>query len=40
MEDIYGAVGHDPRFAEAFATALNALWSDGVVAVLTRYVNG
>ncbi|MEQ3625004.1 MAG: mannitol dehydrogenase family protein [Celeribacter sp.] len=40
MEDIYGAVGRDPRFAEAFATALNALWADGVVAVLTRYVNG
>ncbi|MBX3567356.1 MAG: mannitol dehydrogenase family protein [Rhizobiaceae bacterium] len=38
MEDIYGAVGKSPAFAEKFAAALKALWADGTVATLRRYV--
>jgi K+ transporter len=40
MEDIYGAVGRSPVFAQKFAQALNALWADGVAATLTRYLAG
>lgn len=39
MEDIYGAVGHDPAFAGAFANWLNALWENGVKATLEYYLD-
>ncbi len=38
MEDIYGATGRDPRMVEAFAIALDALWSRGTTAVLTDFL--
>ncbi len=38
MEDIYGDVGKSPVFAAEFAKALNALWKDGTVKVLERYI--
>ena len=38
MDDIYGAVGRDERFAATFVTALNAVWQDGVEAALQRYI--
>lgn len=38
MEDIYGSVGKSPVFVEKFAAALEALWTDGTVATLRRYV--
>jgi mannitol 2-dehydrogenase len=38
MGDIYGAVGTNAVFAEAFARHLNALWKDGARATLTRYL--
>lgn len=40
MDDIYGEVGRSEVFRQRFAAALNALWSDGVQAVLTRYLDG
>ena len=40
MADIYGATGRDPRFAEAFAQWLTALWRDGTEATLRRYLGG
>lgn len=40
MSDIYGATGRDPRVQEAFATALNALWTRGARAVLEDYLTG
>jgi mannitol 2-dehydrogenase len=39
MDDIYGAVGRHEGFRAAFGGALTSLWSDGVVATLTRYVS-
>ncbi len=38
MDDIYGAVGRSPVFAEAFAAALAALWRDGTAETLRRYL--
>ncbi|MBE7184292.1 MAG: mannitol dehydrogenase family protein [Methylobacterium mesophilicum] len=38
MDDIYGAVGRSPDFAREFSGALKALWADGTVAVLQRYL--
>lgn len=40
MADIYGATGRDPRFADAFAKWLNALWSQGTKATLRSYLDG
>ncbi len=40
MEDIYGSVGRSEVFRKRFASALAALWSDGVQKVLTRHVEG
>ncbi|MBZ9807107.1 mannitol dehydrogenase family protein [Mesorhizobium sp. BR1-1-9] len=40
MEDIYGDVGRAAPFVEAFAHALNVLWTDGARATLTRYLAG
>lgn len=40
MEDIYGDTGRSVAFREPFARALNALWYDGVRAVLARYLEG
>jgi mannitol 2-dehydrogenase len=40
MADIYGATGRDPQVQEAFATALNALWTRGSRAVLEDYLTG
>lgn len=38
MADIYGDLAQAPAFADAFARALAALWSDGTQAVLRAYV--
>jgi mannitol 2-dehydrogenase len=38
MEDIYGNLGRDPRFAKAFKTALVAIWARGTEAVLADYL--
>ena len=40
MEDIYGDVSRSEVFRERFASALQALWSNGVQKVLTRYIDG
>ncbi len=40
MEEIYGAVGRSPIFAERFAHALGALWRDGTATTLQRYIDG
>lgn len=40
MADIYGDLGGEPVFADAFATALSALWQNGVAATLIAYING
>lgn len=39
MTDIYGDVGADPAFREAFAHWLDALWRDGVQATLKAYLD-
>ncbi|MDT0681887.1 mannitol dehydrogenase family protein [Roseicyclus sp. F158] len=38
MQDVYGAVGRDPAFADAFAKCLGALYADGVRATLAAYL--
>jgi mannitol 2-dehydrogenase len=40
MGDIYGAVGKETVFAEAFARWLAALWADGTRKTLQRYIGG
>ena len=40
MDDIYGAVGRSPAFADAFSGALSALWRDGTAGTLRRYLAG
>ncbi len=40
MRDVYGDVGNDARFQESFTRALQGIRSDGVITMLTRYVNG
>jgi mannitol 2-dehydrogenase len=37
MDDIYGELGRNPRFSEAFTKALGALWDKGTEAVLRDY---
>jgi mannitol 2-dehydrogenase len=39
MDDIYGEVGRDPVVIAEFTRALNALWENGTVAVLTEYLS-
>ena len=39
QETIYGAVGQDARFAQAFARWLDLLWSKGTVATLETFLN-
>ena len=34
---VFGALGHDPKFASAFAAALASLWSNGVEQTLKAY---
>ena len=38
MREVYGEVGENARFREAFGRALEALWTDGTSAVLGAYV--
>jgi mannitol 2-dehydrogenase len=38
MGDVYGEVGQSPVFREAFAAALNALWTNGTEATLKSYI--
>jgi mannitol 2-dehydrogenase len=40
MEDIYGEVGGSDVFRKHFAIMLEAIWSEGVKRVITRYVEG
>lgn len=40
MNDIYGDVGSNPSFADAFSRWLAALWQDGTRATLQRYLDG
>jgi mannitol 2-dehydrogenase len=40
MEDIYGDVGSSEVFRKHFALMLEAIWSDGVKRVITRYIEG
>lgn len=40
MEDIYGRVGRSEVFRERFAFIMQALWSQGVEAVMTSYLQG
>ena len=39
MDDIYGEVGRDERFAAAFTAALNDVWQAGVETALRRYID-
>ena len=38
MRDIFGALADDPRYVEAFTTALSSLWSLGTRETLRRYL--
>lgn len=38
MTSVYGDVGQNPRFADAFARQLNSLWSKGTAATLQAYI--
>ncbi|RWD98155.1 mannitol dehydrogenase family protein [Mesorhizobium sp.] len=40
MDDIYGDVGGSPVFTQAFAHALDVLWTNGARETLTRYLAG
>jgi mannitol 2-dehydrogenase len=40
MEDIYGDVGSSEVFRKHFAIMLEAIWSEGVKRVITRYLEG
>jgi len=40
MEDIYGDVGSSDVFRNHFAIMLEAIWSEGVERVITRYLEG
>ncbi|MBT8099966.1 MAG: mannitol dehydrogenase family protein, partial [Gammaproteobacteria bacterium] len=39
MDDVYGDVGRNERFACAFTTALNSIWRDGVETAMQRYID-
>ena len=40
MSDIFGELGRDAVYAEAFGNALRMLWSDGTKASLEAYLDG
>ena len=40
MEDIYGNVASSPVFRRRFAHMLEELWNKGVIAILTKYLEG
>ena len=40
MRHIYGDLANEPRFAQAFSGWLNLIYSDGMQAALTRYLEG
>ncbi|MFT3987802.1 mannitol dehydrogenase family protein [Aestuariivirga sp.] len=40
MQDIYGHVGKDPRFRDAFHKALSAVWKNGAAATIEAYLKG
>lgn len=40
MEDIYGDIGNSEEFRERFTLILQAIWSEGVESILTRYLKG
>jgi mannitol 2-dehydrogenase len=40
MADIYGDVGRSETFREQFASMLDAIWTEGVTRVLSRYLEG
>jgi len=40
MEDIYGEVGRSEVFGKQFALMLEAIWSEGVKRIVTRYLDG
>ncbi|WP_373356689.1 mannitol dehydrogenase family protein [Pseudoroseicyclus sp. CXY001] len=40
MTTIYGNLGEDPRFAEAFGAWLRRLWAEGTEATLRAYLDG
>jgi mannitol 2-dehydrogenase len=37
---VFGTLGQNAQYAEAFAKHLTALWNEGVTPVLTRYIAG
>ena len=39
MDDVYGAIGADERFREAFSSALGSVRRDGVEAAIARYAD-
>ena len=39
-ETVFGDLGQQPTFADAFARQIRALWTDGVAATLERYARG
>ena len=39
MRDVYGDLGDDERFQKSFTDALTGIRTEGVVAMLTRYVD-
>ena len=40
MDDIFGALAANPAYATAFSSALKAIWQDGTVKTLERYLAG
>jgi len=40
MRDIYGPLGDDPAYRQAFSSALNSLWKLGTRPTLSRYLEG
>jgi mannitol 2-dehydrogenase len=38
MRDIFGDLGDDARYVDAFSTALRSLWRDGTQATIARYL--
>ena len=40
MDDVFGPLGQNPRFVEAFSFWLNKLWADGTKACLEAYIAG
>ncbi|RLL64895.1 mannitol dehydrogenase family protein, partial [Ochrobactrum soli] len=40
MDDIFGALAANPAYVTAFSSALKAIWQDGTVKTLERYLAG